>query len=80
MKIIIDGMEIEIKVKPAGSKTADRKATEAFIDELSMVYTHASNFVFGNGMQERADHYLHMAFELDASTVLTPYGSSLRNN
>ena len=66
MKLVIDGMEIEIKVKPAGSKTADRKATEAFIDELSMVYTHASNFVRGNGMQARADHYFHMGVEMDA--------------
>ena len=67
MKLVIDGMEIEIKVKPAGSKTADRQATEAFVDELSMVYAHASNFVFGNGMQERANYYFHMAVEMDAA-------------
>ena len=67
MKLNIDGMEIEIKVKPAGSKNVDRKATDAFVDEVSMVYTHASNFVRGNGMHERANHYFHMAVEMDAA-------------
>ena len=67
MKLIIDGMEIEIKVKPAGSKNADLKATEAFIYELSLVYAHASNFLRGNGMYERADYYFHMAVETDAA-------------
>lgn len=69
MKLIIDGMEIEIKVKPAGSKTADRKATKEFIDELILVYLHAGNFTFGNGMQERADHYFKTAAELDNAVI-----------
>lgn len=75
MKLVIDGMEIEIKVKPAGSKTADRHATEAFIDELSMVYAHASNFVRGNGMQVRADYYFHVAQE-----ITNAYFNTLTNN
>lgn len=67
MKLLLDGMTIEIKVTPDGNKTADRKATEAFIYELSMVYAHASNFVFGNGMQERAAYYYDMACQIDAA-------------
>lgn len=75
MKIIIDGMEIEIKVKPAGSKTVDKIETEMLIDELSMVYAHASNFVFGNGMQERAEYYKNKS-----QKFATAYFNTLTNN
>ena len=67
MKLLLDGMTIEIKVTPDGSKNADRKATAAFIDELTMVYAHAANFVRGNGMQVRGEYYYDMACQIDAA-------------
>lgn len=67
MKLIIDGMEIEIKVKPAGKTKADEEAAKRLVDEMSIVYTHAANFIRGNGMQNTANYYLERANQLNAA-------------
>lgn len=64
MKLVIDGMEIEIKVKPAGKTKADEEAAKRLVDEMSIVYAHAANFTFGNGLQNTSNYYQERANQL----------------
>lgn len=58
MKTVIGDFEIDIKVKGRSNKEKyNQFDTESFLNELSIVYDAAANFLRGNGCAPLANEY-----------------------
>ena len=66
MKIILDNIEVEIKVKKVGATKTSVEDTVKFINELMMVYSDSATFSKTQGYDFLYDKRMNRAIEIYA--------------
>ena len=57
MKVIINGYEVSVSAKHVWQEKASKKSTLEFLNELSIVYSEASEYNKNKGYSQTADTY-----------------------